>query len=141
MPRFYQITNQGSRGFDRWGSGQFGASRSGGKRKHKGLDVIAKPGESVRSPIEGDVVREGMPYSNDPGYKYVQIRGTGEYEGYVVKLFYVKGYFSGRVRAGEKVGIAQDLTKRYKNITNHVHMQVKQNGKLLSPFEVYAMCF
>lgn len=136
---FSPITSGPSRRTDAWGSGQYGAGRGG--RTHHGLDIIARPTEAIRSPIDGNVTREVHPYANDPRFRGLEIRGTGNWEGYEVKLFYVDGEFSGPVRAGQIVGRAQDLGVRYPGITNHVHVEVRDRGRELSPIELFGMCF
>lgn len=49
------------RGNDPTGAGWYGAKR--GSRKHKGLDLVAKPGTPVMSPINGHVSKIGYPYA------------------------------------------------------------------------------
>lgn len=129
-----------SRSTDRYGSGQFNAGRvRGGKRHHhQGLDIVAKAKEQILSPIDGDITREAIPYAPFTG---LVIRGTGTYLGYEVKLFYVQGYRSGPVIKGEVIGRAEDLTKKYPGITNHVHMEVRNGSGILAPFDLYQMCF
>ena len=128
-----------SRGTDnKYGSGQFGASRDKGTRKHKGLDVKAVPHEAVFSPLDGVIVRECVPYAPFTG---LLIRGTGEHSGYEVKLFYVQGLACGPVKAGELVGAAEDLSVKYPGITNHVHLEIRKNGKVVPPLDFYEMCF
>lgn len=133
------VRSQRSRRTDRYGSGQFGSRR--GARLHQGLDIEAQPGEAVFSPIEGDVVREALPYADDPSLSGVVIQGSGNWIGYEVKLFYVEGLFCGKALPGARVGRAQDLTLKYPGITNHVHLEVRMGGKALSPMEIYGMCF
>ncbi|MFP5263085.1 MAG: peptidoglycan DD-metalloendopeptidase family protein [Blastocatellia bacterium] len=139
MVTFHKITRGQSRNIDRYGSGQFGASR--GNRAHHGLDIMARPGESVLSPIDGDVIRESMPYPQDPRYRGLVIRGTGQWDGYEVKMFYVLGILSGQVKAGQIIGTAQDLSGRYPGITNHVHIEVRLRGNLLAPMDMFGICF
>jgi len=117
-----------SRATDKYGSGQFHAGRSmGGNRySHQGLDIAVQPKDRIFSPVEGNVVREAIPY---PPFSGVLIRGTGQYAGYEVKLFYVNGLACGAVSAGDYIGNAQDLTIKYPGITNHVHMEVRKNGE------------
>lgn len=99
------------------------------------------PGQVIRSPIDGEVVREAFPYKPPSPYRGVVIRGTGGWEGYEIKMFYVQGFFCGSVTAGSFVGWAQDLTPRYPGITNHVHLEVRLHGRVISPWEIYNMCF
>ena len=77
----------------------------------------------------------------DSRYRGVVINGTGEWKGFEVKVFYVEGSFSGPVRVGDIVGQAQNVARKYPGITNHVHLEVRKNGKVLSPFEVFGSCF
>lgn len=133
------VRMQRSRGNDGHGSGQFGAKR--GARLHQGLDIEARPGEEIYSPIEGDVLREALPYADDQSFRGLVIRGSGQWSGYEVKIFYVDGFFCGRVAPGTEIGRAQDLTFKYPGIKNHVHLEVRYHGKVMSPDEVYGMCF
>lgn len=129
-----------SRASDEYGSGQFHAGRTKGKKRHEhqGLDVLASPNEQIFSPIDGEIIREAIPY---PPFTGIAIRGTGDYAGYEVKLFYVQGYFCGPVKAGAAIGVAENLAKKYPGITNHVHLEVRNQGKVVPPFDVYQMCF
>jgi hypothetical protein len=133
------IRNQRSRRTDRHGSGHFGARR--GNRLHQGLDIEARAGEDVHSPIDGDILREAQPYADDSTLRGLVIRGSGDWEGYEIKMFYVKGHFCGGVTAGAIIGCVQDLTAKYPGITNHVHVEVRLNGKVMSPMEIFGMCF
>lgn len=139
MPTFSPVTTGPSRRTDAWGSGQYGAGRGG--RTHHGLDIVARPAEPIRSPIDGMVVRETVPYANDPRFRGLVIRGTATWEGYEVRLFYVDGLFSGQTQAGQVVGYAQDLSGRYPGITNHVHLEVRERGHELSPSQLFGLCF
>lgn len=133
------VSGMRSRGLDRrYGSGQFGASRDQGRRRHQGLDILAGAGQPVMCPIDGEVVREAVPY---PPFTGILIRGTGEFLGYEVKLFYVKGLRCGPCSAGEVIGFAERLAIKYPGIPNHVHMEVRYRGALLSPMDVYGVCF
>ncbi len=42
---------------------------------------------------------------------------------------------------GEAIGNAEDLTWKYPGITNHVHLEVRNVGMVIPPFNVYQMCF
>jgi len=137
------VRNQRSRSTDDYGSGQFGAprKRKHGREPHAGLDIQARPGEEVFSPIKGEIVREGFPYGDDLSFRYVVIRGVDKWSNYKIRLFYVEGLFSGKVAPGAIVGRAQNLILRYPMITNHIHLEVSFHDRLLSPFEIYGQCF
>jgi hypothetical protein len=130
---------QQSRLRDAFGSGQYRASR--GTRKHAGIDIVTAAGETIFAPITGSVVRQAFPYKSDKNYVGVVIKGSGDWQGYEVKIFYVEGLFSGPVSQGEVVGLAQDLTKKYPGITNHVHLEARLNGKEIDPRELWQMSF
>jgi hypothetical protein len=130
-----------SRGHDRYGSGQPGASRDHGSRSHKGLDVLASPGQEVYSPITGNVIREAFPYRDDHTLRGILIRGTGEFSGYEAKLFYVNGLFSGAIVAGGLIGHAMNLSMRYPGISNHIHLEVTLNGVWVDPRSCFPFCF
>jgi murein DD-endopeptidase MepM/ murein hydrolase activator NlpD len=139
MQKFQAITRAGGvRRGDPWGHGHFGAGRGG--RSHEGVDFAAQPGEEILSPIEGTVVRTAAPYKNDTRFTGVVVEGVGPWAGVQVKLFYVEGQRSGPVKAGERIGLAQNLQARYPNITNHVHLEIRLLGRLLSPDEAYRQC-
>jgi murein DD-endopeptidase MepM/ murein hydrolase activator NlpD len=135
------IYNQRSRVHDGYGKGQYGASRDKGTRTHNGIDIIASPREKVLSPFEGVIVRETVPYKNDPSYRGILIEGTGSWKGYSVKIFYAEGLLSGQVRGGQEVAVVQDLQLKYPGITNHIHVEVRKNGILTDPFEIWQMSF
>jgi|SRR5450432_198675 len=135
------VRNQRSRTRDGFGSGQFGVSRDGGSRVHKGLDVVARPKELIFSPIKGTIIREAFPYKSDLSVRGVVIRGTAEWEDYEVKIFYAEGLLSGDVVPGQHIAFAQDLGRKYPGITNHVHIEVRCKGTVIAPQEIFAQCF
>lgn len=137
--QFHRILPGSTRLADRWGHGRFGEPR--GARTHGGLDIVAVPGEVVSSPIEGTITPESLPYADDASYRGLLISGTGPWEGYEVRMFYVVGFLSGRVAAGQTVGLAQDLGRRYPGITNHVHLEVRYHGTVLNPMDTFGLCF
>lgn len=138
------VPNTRIRNKDDWGEGRFGADRTnpnGTVRKHKGVDIVTTPGETVASPVNGTYVRPARPYADDPKYSGVMINAD---DGSEVKVFYVEpapGLKPGdKVEAGKTpIGTSQDITQRYpatakrRPITNHVHIQVKKNGQFIDP--------
>jgi hypothetical protein len=135
------IKGQKSRIQDRYGKGQYGASRDKGKRVHAGLDVVANSGEKVYAPFEGDITGEAVPYKDDLSYRGLVIKGSGEWVAHVVKIFYVEGLLTGHVTKGQEIGTVQDLLKRYPGITNHIHVEVRAAGTLIDPFELWQYSF
>jgi hypothetical protein len=142
MPQAKEIvSNQKSRVRDAYGSGQYGASRDAGVRTHNGIDIIVAPGEKIFSPIKGDIVRQAMPYRDDPNYKGIVLKGVDDWDGYELKIFYVEGLFSGRANETQEIGSAQNLTLRYPTITNHIHLEVRYLGILVDPFTIWQYSF
>lgn len=118
---------RGFRNTDRYGSGAFWASRDGGTRHHLGSDIISVPGDLIESPIHGTVKRTGLAYT---GWDYglIELWGRGDHEGLRVLLLYVEpDIASGAlVHPGAQLGVAQDLTRKYPDITCHVHLEIWQ---------------
>ena len=116
---------------DPGGGGWYGAPR--GERKHKGLDVITEPDEEILSPITGEFVRYGKPYSRTDKFDLVVLKN----ETYQIKLMYVKGYSFAkgeRIEAGQPIGKAQDIAGYWNNgMANHVHLEVEKYGLLTDP--------
>lgn len=135
----HDVTRHPTRKVDKWGSGQFQAARGG--HAHQGLDLQASPGEKILSPIDGTVVRDAFPYKDSSEYTGVLIRGTGEWLGYEVKIFYVNGLSCGPVKAGDNIGFAQNVAKRYPGITNHVHLEIRYLQQVKNPLDFFLRCF
>jgi murein DD-endopeptidase MepM/ murein hydrolase activator NlpD len=123
------------RGVDAYGSGAFGAVRDGGRRRHRGVDLVAAPGDPIRAPIAGTVTRLGAAYGGRNDLTYVEI--VNPTTRYRARLFYVGPSVAlGRdVAAGEVVGRAQDLTTRFPDgMTNHVHVELTgRHGGVIDP--------
>lgn len=126
------------RGLDAYGSGAFGSSRDGGRRPHRGVDLVAAPGAAVRAPISGMVTRVGDAYRGGSGLSYVEIANPDTR--YVARVLYVGPAVApgAAVMAGDLIGEAQDLGARYPaGMTNHVHVELTgRNGGPLDPLIV-----
>lgn len=121
------------RGTDPAGAGHFGARR--GTRLHLGVDYTAQPESIVLSPVKGKVTKLGYPYGDDLGYRYVEVTDRA---GDRHRLFYVEPLvlLDQRVKEGDKIGIVQDITRRYPNsgMKPHIHYEIKdENGQHLDP--------
>ncbi|MES1202315.1 MAG: peptidoglycan DD-metalloendopeptidase family protein, partial [Pseudomonadota bacterium] len=107
------------RGVDAYGSGQFGAVRDGGKRKHHGVDYIATPGDWVEAPIAGVVTKYGYAYRRNTDLRYIEIKNTET--GMRARVLYIDATVAdgATISAGEIIGTAQNLADRYPGgITN-----------------------
>lgn len=124
------------RGQDAYGSGHFGASRGGGRRRHRGVDFVGPVGCGIYPFVAGTVTKLGFPYEDDPrteydetNYRYVQITDAN---GYDHRYFYTEPLLKlGQVVTVDTViGYLQDLELVYPGICNHCHYEVKQNGRI-----------
>ncbi len=112
------------------GSGLYGAPR--GNRRHRGLDLLCAPGQTVVAPLAGRIVRIARPYADDAHLSGLLIAGARM----EIKLFYLQPHarlIGSDVRAGDAVGIAQDVTFRYphQGMRPHIHMEVTACDPLL----------
>ncbi len=117
---------------DSWGSGAYGAKRGG--RTHRGVDVSAYAGSVVLSDINGKVKRIGHPY-NPTGqkghYQLIEIESASV----LTKYFYVRPLVPVGciIEKGDAIGVVQDLTEIYPDITNHYHFEVWIEGDHVDP--------
>lgn len=129
------------RGSDPTGNGWFGASRSGGKRKHKGVDLVVTPGEEIFAMMSGIVTKLGYVYSNPkqdkPTMRFVEIQQTVGNDHYKLWQMYVdpsvKKFQS--IERNEIIGEAQDIADYWNSseMKNHVHAQLWINGVTVDP--------
>ena len=106
---------------DEHGDGRFGTPR--GSRRHPGIDYKAEPGDLIRAPFSGTITHVGYPYDDDLRFRYVDVSANM----FMARMMYVepipeKGSV---VVKGGLVGRAQDLTKRYPGIVNHIHLGIR----------------
>lgn len=123
---------------DSQGAGYYGAPR--GHRTHNGVDICCESLEEVKSLTLGKVTKIGFPY--DPKHpvkghlRYVEV----EMDGNKFRYFYIYPW----VKKGDKVspstvlGTSQDLTKIYKGITQHYHLECKDvNDEYYNPCDKF----
>ena len=121
---------------DREGKGFFGAGRkkidpiTGEviRYKHKALDIEAKAGSNISSPVDGKITKYGLPYTGEK-YRYVEIETD---DGHRVRMFYVKPLTregermlkpGAQIKKGQVIGTQQDIAGRKPGwrgrMTNH----------------------
>lgn len=117
---------------DDLGSGLFNAPR-GGKEKHNGLDFLCNPGQEVIAPIDGVIKRKAFPYT-DKTYSGLLL----ENDSLAMKLFYLEpdiGIIGKKVSQGQRIGIAQDISKRYNKgklkMQPHIHLEIERIDPML----------
>ena len=104
------------------GDGRYGAPR--GKSKHKGVDYLCEPDQSVYSPISGIIIRMAYPYINK-SYSGVVIEGKH----LTVKMFYFEplpDFIGSEVDQGQVIGFAQDISQKYGGLPMkpHIHLEI-----------------
>jgi murein DD-endopeptidase MepM/ murein hydrolase activator NlpD len=96
-------------------------------------------GSKVLAVSKGKVTKVGYPYNpsdSEKGHlRYVEIKDDN---GYKVRYLYVSPsiWVNTLVKEGMVIGEAQGLTEIYKDITDHIHIEVKDpNGDFIDPEE------
>lgn len=132
---FYPPNTTGkTRGCDPMGCGYFGASRNG--HTHKGLDFTVREHQAVKAPFPCTIVRYGYPYADDYTQRLVEINGINAYSRYRAKIMYINGIYEigTTIQSGKTLCYAGNIAKKHGNgMTNHVHFELYDNGKLIDP--------
>lgn len=119
---------------DAAGDGNFGASRSGGTRKHKGIDLIVTKGDNVYAPFAGTITKKAYPYASDTKFTGLHLTRA---DGLKMKVFYMipkAGIIGKRVNAGDVIGTAQAISEKYgPPMKDHLHVEIWINGIAENP--------
>lgn len=131
------------RGQDEYGEGRYGASRSnseGNARVHAGVDYVAETGSVLFAPFDGEYIREASPYADDERYRGMVVSRVVKGEVLSLKIFYVTPNLkAGRnFKRGDGIGVVQNLRAKYRNITNHIHVEALQQGKAVDPTQFWS---
>jgi murein DD-endopeptidase MepM/ murein hydrolase activator NlpD len=106
---------------DSEGYGDFMATR--GKRLHRGIDLVGKPGMEIVSPIAGRFDRIYRPYAKDLQWRGAFIKGPHLWVG----IFYITPYdnlLGAYLKAGQPLGYMQDISKKYGgDMKPHIHLE------------------
>ena len=123
---------------DVWGNREFDAWRDNRTRKHAGVDLDAAPGDPVTPAVNGIVTKLDWAYEpkeGQPAYRYVEVTTD---QGKVARHLYVKPSVEvgDRVESGKTlIGSAQDLSLRFPGMSNHVHFEMRDSGKVRPPLD------
>lgn len=138
----YKVMNfyseQNIRGCDEQGCGYFNAPRlhSG---NHQGVDFVTNPNEQIPVPFDCIVERVAKPYADDNRLSGIYCKGINEHKFDDFKIFYIKPntkLIGKELKKGANIGTAQDITNKYKGITNHIHLQTYRNGTIINPLKI-----
>lgn len=133
----YRLLNIMSIRNDAGGSGRYGASRDGGKRKHNGVDYSVKEGQEIKAPEDGLLVRKSYPYANDLRWEGFLFKGDS---GKQLKVFYAKpleALIGKRVKAGQTLATAQNIGNKYQGVTPHIHVEAYVNNERINPETIF----
>ena len=133
MLKIISPTGMPVRGWDTWGSGAFNAPRGG--KPHKGADYICTPGRDVIAPCYCHTDREARPY-NEGDYSGLLLIDIQEI--FLIWLFYLSPLADSLVKGkvfspGDRLGIAQDISKKYPDIIPHIHCGIELKPEILIP--------
>jgi hypothetical protein len=116
--------------------------------KHKGVDFVVRAGDMIACPCRAWIVKYGYAYSDEMTnarlsegqiLRSIRLEWDEEPE-WRIKYLYARLIYQGglpfRVDAGVPFAEAQDLTLRYPEITNHVHVEIRHRGVLVDPMTV-----
>jgi murein DD-endopeptidase MepM/ murein hydrolase activator NlpD/beta-lactamase regulating signal transducer with metallopeptidase domain len=103
----------------------FGAPTPTGKTSHEGVDLAAAPGEAVKAPLAGTVVRVGR--ASETGTVVVLDHGAG-----IESL--LRGLGETSVKAGQKLASGDAIgVVGEPSGGPHVHFEVRDNGEIIDP--------
>lgn len=115
---------------DEAGWGFFTSNRN--SQKHRSLDLLAKKGAKIFSPIDAKIIRKFYTEAGDGTLlPALELAWSDCGDNYLMGVCYIKPEkLSGNVKAGELIGRALGMTKHYKDkrMKNHIHVQLKKNG-------------
>ncbi|NIR26501.1 MAG: hypothetical protein GWN77_05995 [Gammaproteobacteria bacterium] len=114
---------------DQAGDGEYGALRTrstGEAYRHKGVDLLARPGDPWLAPWPMEITRAADPYG-DRQYSGFHWESQ-QMKGWVFYVMPHQRLIGKTVKRGEPVGIVQDITMRYpgRGMKPHVHLQIDQ---------------
>lgn len=125
---FYVNPTGGGIRNDNRGLGHHGAPR--GNRTHDGVDLVATKGQDILMPVDGIMIRESLPYSDD-----LKWRGAHIYNPRIeVKMWYFLPdleLIGKELKAGSIIGVAQNIGEKYEGVTPHLHLRIVKIDPML----------
>ena len=115
---------------DRWGRGDFGAKRNGGRR-HQGVDLLAREGSLVVAARSGRVRVGEVPNGMGKFVSVTHREGIRTLYGHLSAV-YVKD--RSRVRQGQVIGaVGKTGNASGEGVLPHLHFEMRQGAKVLNP--------
>ncbi|MFH1645206.1 MAG: M23 family metallopeptidase [Candidatus Omnitrophota bacterium] len=121
---------------DAYGKGYFGARRSGGKRRHKGLDIAGDIGDSIYASKSGIVEVGNVPKGLGNYVKIQHIDGYNTLYGHMSSFCVEKDLW---VWQGQKIGeVGRTGNADNPRIKPHVHFEIRKGKKAYNPLAFLA---
>jgi len=119
---------------DCMGEGHFGARRSGGRRKHKGVDLLAPVGTPVVAICRAKVLRTG---NHNSGYgKFVELLHWDNSRSLYAHLSEISVKKGQVVSRGQVIGrVGKTGNAGHRLIKPHLHFEIIMDGKHVDPME------
>lgn len=118
---------------DRWGKGDFGARRNGGRR-HQGVDLLAKEGSGVVAVRSGRARVGEVPKGMG---KFVSITHRDGIRTIYGHLSEVTIRDKSRVRQGERIGaVGRTGNASAEGVLPHLHFEMRKGEEILDPTSV-----
>ena len=115
---------------DRWGRGDFGAKRSGGRR-HQGVDLLAEEGSPVVAVRSGKVRVGDVPNGMGRFVVITHRNGMRTLYGHLSEV-YVKD--QSRVRQGQVIGaVGKTGNASAEGVLPHLHFEIRQGETKIDP--------
>ena len=112
---------------DRYGDGNFGASRSNGKRLHMGVDLAGKVGDPIFATKSGWAWTEVQPKGYGKIIKINHLDGTQSRYSHLEAFNIMKRQW---VWQGRDIGeMGKTGNANYKKMITHVHFEIRKSDK------------
>jgi murein DD-endopeptidase MepM/ murein hydrolase activator NlpD len=125
---------------DSQGNGNYGSSRVPPYNQHKGLDLVAIPGEKVYAPFAGTAVFiENAYQANNKTFQGVKLFTENNLE---VDILYINPVIKTNdiVKKGQLIGFAQNITLAHNaGMLPHIHVEHKdrRTNQFIDPTNYY----
>ncbi len=113
--------------------GAYGASRIQGRTayKHRGVDLVCDPWSDIVAPEQGFLWRIGLAYGREYRFHSLVV-DLGIYEMKILYSWPIRNT-GDQLQRGDALAIVEDLRIRYKEVTPHIHVEIRKDGKLVDP--------
>ena len=103
--------------------------------RHTGIDLGSDPGETLRSPIDGLVLRIVKESLVKMTWTGIVLKGKDEMGDVAIRILGVAPTVTigMAIKAGDAIGLAQDPSRDLSGLKPYIHLEVYRNGLLINP--------